>query len=194
MARRVPFAVLISGRGSNMAALLDAVRDPDFPAAPVLVLANRADAAGLGRAAQAGVRTRVISHKAYPDRQSFEADLHAALVDAGAELVCCAGFMRVLTEGFVDRWAGRLINIHPSLLPKYRGLHTHQRAIDAGDAEHGCTVHYVTAGVDEGPIIGQAKLTVHAEDTADTLADRVLALEHRLYPECLAKVARGLSV
>lgn len=188
---RLKVAVLISGRGSNMGALIDACAVPDFPAEIVLVVSNRADAAGLETAKAAGVPTALIGHRDYPDRASFEAALNAALDAAGVELVCLAGFMRLLTADFVRRWHDRLINIHPSLLPKHKGLDTHARAIAAGDTEHGCTVHFVTAEMDGGPIIAQAQVPVLAGDTPDTLAARVLEQEHRLYPEALATVARS---
>lgn len=184
-------AILISGRGSNMTALLDAMADPAYPAEPALVLANRPEAAGLAAAAARAVPTRAVDHKAFPAREAFERALDAALTQAEADLVCLAGFMRVLTPWLIARWQGRLINIHPSLLPAFPGLDTHARALAARVAVHGCTVHFVTQGVDEGPIIGQAALAIRDGEDADALASRVLALEHRLYPLCLAAVARG---
>ncbi|MHB2166233.1 phosphoribosylglycinamide formyltransferase [Alsobacter sp. R-9] len=187
--RRV--AILISGRGSNMTALLDAARDPAFPAEPVLVLSNRPGAAGLDRAAAAGVATAVVDHKAHADRESFEHAIQRHLEDARADLVCLAGFMRVLTPWLIGRWDGRLLNIHPSLLPSFRGLHTHERALEAGVRIHGATVHYVVPELDAGPIIAQAAVPVLPDDTADTLAARVLSAEHRLYPHGLALVASG---
>lgn len=184
---RLRLAILISGRGSNMEALLSAAEDPAYPAKPVLVASNRPDAKGLGTAAAAGIPTLAIDHKLYgKDREAFERELDKALTDAGTEIIALAGFMRVLTPWFVTRWEGRMINIHPSLLPKYKGLDTHQRAIDAGDAEAGCTVHWVSAGVDEGEIIAQAAVPILPGDTADTLAARTLPEEHRLYPRALA--------
>lgn len=174
-----------------MDALLQAARAPDYPAEPRLVIANRPDAKGIETAKSAGVDTRVIDHKAYDSREAFEAEIHKALTDADIELVALAGFMRVLTPWLVERWAGRLINIHPAILPSFPGLNTHQRALDAGAKLHGCTVHFVTPGVDEGPAIGQAAVEVRANDTAETLAQRVLAAEHILYPLCLAALARG---
>ncbi|MFN7056602.1 phosphoribosylglycinamide formyltransferase [Hyphomonas sp.] len=184
---RFRLAILISGRGSNMEALLKAAEDPSYPAEPVLVLSNRPEAKGLETAAAAGIPTRAIDHKLYgKDREAFERELDAALTDAGIEIIALAGFMRVLTPWFVTRWEGRMVNIHPSLLPKYKGLDTHQRAIEAGDREAGCTVHWVSAGVDEGEIIAQAAIPILPGDTADTLAARLLPEEHRLYPRALA--------
>lgn len=184
---RLRLAILISGRGTNMEALLKAAEDAAYPAEPVLVLSNRPDAKGLETASAAGIPTRAIDHKLYgKDREAFERELDAALTDTGIEIIALAGFMRVLTPWFVTRWEGRMINIHPSLLPKYKGLDTHQRAIDAGDREAGCTVHWVSAGVDEGEIIAQAAIPILPGDTADTLAARLLPEEHRLYPRALA--------
>jgi len=188
--RRV--AILISGRGSNMTALVEAARDPDYPAEIVGVFSNRADAPGLQYAWLAGVATEVRSHKEYLSKQAFEAAMESVLDDWRPDIVCLAGFMRLLSPEFCTKWSGRLINIHPSLLPRHKGLHTHEAALAAGDAEHGCTVHYVTPGMDEGPIIAQARVPVLAGDTAETLAARVLGEEHKLYPEALAKVAREL--
>ncbi|MDJ0942950.1 MAG: phosphoribosylglycinamide formyltransferase [Kiloniellales bacterium] len=187
--RRRRTAILISGRGSNLQALIDAAAAPDYPAEIVLVLSNRPDAKGLARAETAGIATRVIPHRDHPTRVDFEAALTAALAEAGAELVCLAGFMRVLTAAFVDRWQGRLVNIHPSLLPAFPGLDTHARALAAGVKLHGCTVHLVSADVDEGPIIGQAAVPVLPGDGEADLAARVLAAEHRLYPLCLRLLA-----
>lgn len=185
--RRLKLAILISGRGSNMEALLKAIAaDAEFPAVPVLVVSNKPDAAGLKIAEAADVPTVAVDHRAYgKDRVAFEKELDDELRRSGAEIIALAGFMRVLTPWFVTRWEGRMINIHPSLLPKYKGLDTHQRAIDAGDAEAGCTVHWVTSGVDEGEIIAQARVPILPGDTADTLAARTLPAEHKLYPEAL---------
>ena len=184
---RLNLAILISGRGSNMEALLSAAEDPAYPAKPVLVASNRPDAKGLETAAASGIPTLAIDHKLYgKDREAFERALDKALNEAGTEIIALAGFMRVLTPWFVTRWEGRMINIHPSLLPKYKGLDTHQRAIDAGDAEAGCSVHWVSAGVDEGEIIAQAAVPILPGDTADTLAARTLPEEHKLYPRALA--------
>jgi formyltetrahydrofolate-dependent phosphoribosylglycinamide formyltransferase len=186
-------AVLISGRGSNMAALLAAAADPAYPAAIVLVLANRADAAGLDHARARGVPTALVESRAFGrDRDAFERAMEAELHGHGVELVALAGFMRVLTEGFVARWRDRLVNIHPSLLPAFRGLDTHARALAAGVKLHGCTVHLVRAGVDEGPILAQAAIPVLPGDTEASLAARVLEQEHRLYPAALAWLAAGL--
>ncbi|MFC7398816.1 phosphoribosylglycinamide formyltransferase [Chelatococcus sp. GCM10030263] len=192
MRRRVRTAVLISGRGSNMVALVEAARDPAFPAEIALVLSNRPDAGGLDHARQAGIATAVIDHKGFAgDRGAFEAALHQVIADKDIELVCLAGFLRVLTPWFVTRWTGRLLNIHPSLLPAFRGLDTHARALAAGVRIHGCTVHFVTPELDEGPVIMQAAVPVLAGDTAETLAARVLAQEHVIYPAALARVAQG---
>jgi len=188
--RRV--AALISGRGSNMAALLAAAEDPAYPAEIALVLSNKADAAGLAHAASRGVPTAVVESRAFRgDRVGFEAVMEAEFSRHGIDLIALAGFMRVLTEGFVTRWEGRLINIHPSLLPCFPGLDTHARALAAGVRLHGCTVHLVTAGVDEGPILVQAAVPVLPEDDEAALAARVLAEEHRLYPAALAWLAAG---
>ena len=190
MTRRV--AILISGGGSNMVALAQDMARGDHPAAPCLVLSNVAEAGGLAKARALNIPTAVISHKDFKgDRPGFEARIDAALRDAGADLVCLAGFMRVLTPGFCTAWSGRMLNIHPSLLPKYRGLDTHARAIAAGDAEAGCTVHEVTAELDGGPILGQARVPILQGDTAEALAARILPFEHRLYPAVLRRFALG---
>jgi phosphoribosylglycinamide formyltransferase-1 len=187
-------AILISGRGSNMAALIAAARAPDFPAEIALVLANRSDAAGLGRARDAGVPTAVIDHKIYAGRDEFEGSMQALLEIHGIEFICLAGFMRILSAPRRARWRGRMINIHPSLLPAFRGLDTHARALAAGVKLHGCTVHFVEPELDSGPIIAQAALEVGDDDTPDILGARVLALEHALYPRALALVAAGRIV
>jgi phosphoribosylglycinamide formyltransferase 1 len=184
-------AILISGRGSNMSSLLDAAASVDYPAKITLVASNRPDAGGIARAREAGIATAVVDHKAYPDRESFERDLDAALVAADVEIVCLAGFMRVLTPWFVARWTGRMINIHPSLLPLFRGTHTHRQALDAGVRVHGCSVHYVVPELDAGPIIAQACIPVFPGDDEKALAARVLVEEHRIYPEALRLVASG---
>jgi phosphoribosylglycinamide formyltransferase 1 len=189
MKRRV--AILISGRGSNMEALIRAAAAPGYPAEIVGVLSNKADAGGLAIAAAAGVPTAVRRYQDYPTREAFDAALHAILVGWGAEIVCLAGFMRLLTPGFVGKWEGRMINIHPSLLPAFRGLHTHERALAGAVGEHGCTAHFVTAGLDEGPTILQARVPILPGDTAETLAARVLVEEHRIYPQALAMLCRG---
>mgnify|MGYP001210726147 CR=1 FL=1 len=191
MAGRLRLGVLISGRGSNLQALIDAAAAPDYPAEVALVLSNKADAAGLGRAAAAGIPTRTVSHRGFPDRDSFDAALTAALEAAEVGLVCLAGFMRLLTPGFVEHWRDRLINIHPSLLPAFRGLDTHARALAAGVRFAGCTVHFVRPQMDEGPIILQAAVPVLPEDDADSLAARVLAAEHRCYPAAVRWIAEG---
>ncbi|WP_421710053.1 phosphoribosylglycinamide formyltransferase [Algihabitans sp.] len=183
--------VLISGRGSNLQALLDAAQAPDCPFEIVLVLSNKAKVQGLERAAAAGVATAVIDHRTFPDRETFEMAMTEALEAAGAELVCQAGFMRVVTSWFVTRWHDRLLNIHPSLLPAFPGLDTHERALAAGVKLHGCSVHLVRETVDQGPILGQAAVPVLPGDDAETLAARVLEAEHRLYPACLALYAAG---
>ena len=180
--------VLISGRGSNLQALLDAGQD-DYEIQ--LVISNNADAQGLERARKAGVEALVIDHRPFKNnREAFEREMDAVLGARNVEIVALAGFMRVLTSFFVRAWEGRLVNIHPSLLPKYRGVDTHARALEAGDTEAGCSVHLVTEGVDEGPVLGQARVPILPGDTPDTLAARVLEAEHKLYPECLAKLAR----
>jgi formyltetrahydrofolate-dependent phosphoribosylglycinamide formyltransferase len=189
--KRKRLALLISGRGSNMAAIL-AAAGPDYPAEPVLVLSNRADAAGLEVAAARGVPTAIVESRAFKgDRTGFEAAMEAEFARHGVEIIALAGFMRVLTPDFVRRWEGRLINIHPSLLPAFPGLDTHARALAAGVRLHGCTVHLVTAGVDEGPILAQAAVPVLPEDTEASLAARVLAEEHKLYPAALSWLAAG---
>ncbi len=189
MARRRT-AILISGRGTNMTALIAASMEPDYPAEISLVLSNRPEAPGLRRASDMGLATDVVDHKAFDTKPDFEAALTARLEAAGTDLICLAGFMRLVSEEFVDRWHDRLINIHPSLLPAFTGLNTHARALDAGVKLHGCTVHYVRAAMDNGPIIAQAAVPVLPGDTADTLGERVLAAEHQLYPRALALVAR----
>ncbi|MEX0286955.1 MAG: phosphoribosylglycinamide formyltransferase [Paracoccaceae bacterium] len=184
-------AILISGGGSNMVTLVDSMMD-DHPARPCLVLSNRPDAGGLARATERGVETAVVDHCPFAgDRVAFEAALDARLREAAPDILCLAGFMRILTPGFVAGWSGQMLNIHPSLLPKYRGLNTHARALAAGDAEHGCTVHEVTGELDDGPILGQARLSINADDTPETLAARVLRMEHRLYPAVLRRFAGG---
>ena len=189
VAKRV--AILLSGGGSNMVALARSM-EGDHPARPCLVMANSRDVGGLRRAAEMGIETDFVDHRPFKgDRAAFEDALHARLIQASPDIICLAGFMRVLTEGFVARWQGRMINIHPSLLPKYRGLNTHARALEAGDAEAGCTVHEVTPALDDGPILGQARVPVLQGDTADVLAARVLVAEHALYPAVLRRFAGG---
>jgi formyltetrahydrofolate-dependent phosphoribosylglycinamide formyltransferase len=183
--------VLISGRGSNLAALIDAAKDADYPAQIVVVLANAPGAGGLEIARTAGIKPVAIDHRPFKgDREAHERAVDAALRDAGVELVALAGYMRIFTPWFVQAWRGRMINIHPSLLPDFPGVDTHARALEAGHDRHGCTVHWVTEGVDAGPVIGQADVPVLDGDTVETLAARVLTAEHRLYPRCLAQAAR----
>ncbi|HSI42242.1 MAG TPA: phosphoribosylglycinamide formyltransferase [Xanthobacteraceae bacterium] len=189
--RRRRVGVLISGRGSNMAALIAAAASADYPAQIVTVLSNRPNAAGLDHARAAGIATKAIDHKAHRDRAGFDAALDAALQEAGVEIVCLAGFMRLLTPGFTERWEGRMINIHPALLPSFKGLDTHARALAAGVRLHGCTVHFVTSEMDAGPIIMQAAVPVLDADTADTLGARVLAQEHVIYPAALRLICEG---
>ena len=188
---RLKVGVLISGRGSNLQALLDSCADPAFPAEIALVISNVADAPGLERARAAGVETRVIDHKDFRSREAFDAEMDRALRAAGIELVCLAGFMRLLSVGFVEGWQGKMINIHPSLLPAFKGLRTHAQALTAGVKLHGCTVHYVTPALDDGPIIAQGAVPVLAGDSEEDLAARVLAVEHRLYPLALKVIAEG---
>ena len=193
MSGRLRVAALISGRGTNMAALVEAARAEDFPAEIALVLANKAGAPGLAFACRAGIATEVVESKRYSDRDAFEAALQAALAAHRIEFICLAGFMRVLGAQFVKRWRGRMLNIHPSLLPALRGLHTHERALAAGLTEHGCTVHFVAPELDAGPVVAQARVPVLPSDDAETLAARVLVEEHKLYPRALAEVATKLA-
>jgi phosphoribosylglycinamide formyltransferase-1 len=184
-------AILISGRGSNMRSLIEAAADPAYPAEIVLVLSNRPEVQGLGVAKELGVATGAVDHKIHAGRESFEASLQVLLELHRVELICLAGFMRLFSPAFVRLWEGRMINIHPALLPAYRGLHTHERALADGAKIHGCTVHFVVPAMDEGPIIAQASVAVLDQDTPETLARRVLEQEHRLYPLALAGVASG---
>jgi phosphoribosylglycinamide formyltransferase-1 len=188
---RKRLGILISGRGSNMEALLKAAQDRAWPCEPVIVVSNRPDAAGLEKARRYGVAAAAVDHKTFgKDREAFERVVDRKLKEANVELVALAGFMRVLTPWFVNEWAGRLVNIHPALLPKYPGVDTHKRCLEAGDLVHGCTVHQVTVGVDEGPAIGSAEVDVRPGDTEETLTARVLKAEHVLYPRCVAAAAR----
>jgi phosphoribosylglycinamide formyltransferase-1 len=190
--QRTRVAILASGRGSNMTALLAAARDPAYPAEIALVLSNNPDAPALNHAVEAGIQARAIDHRPFRrDREAHERAIDAALSEAAIECVCLAGYMRLLTPYLTKRWAGRMLNIHPSLLPAFPGLHTHERALAAGAKQHGCTVHLVTEIMDEGPILGQAAVPVLADDTPDTLAARVLAQEHLLYPAMLARHLEG---
>lgn len=191
MTEKKRVAVLISGRGSNMQALVEAARTPDYPAEIVLVIANRPEAPGLAWAKAEGLLTLALDHTRYESREHFEGQLQSVLDLAKVELIALAGFMRLMTPGFVNRWQGRMINIHPSLLPAFKGLDTHEQALAAGVRISGCTVHFVVPEMDAGPIIGQAAVPVLPTDTPETLAARVLAAEHRLYPSVLALVAQG---
>ncbi|MGE0725630.1 MAG: phosphoribosylglycinamide formyltransferase [Alphaproteobacteria bacterium] len=186
---RLRLGVLASGRGSNLQALIEACRQPDHPAEIAVVICNIPGAPALARAAEAGIPTRTIPHKGFADRAAFDAAVDAALAEAGVGLVCLAGFMRILTPGFVARWRDRMVNIHPSLLPAFKGLEPQRQALDAGVRISGCTVHFVRDGTDEGPIIAQAAVPVLAGDRPDTLAARILAEEHRLYPLAVRLIA-----
>lgn len=188
---KAKLAVLISGRGTNLQSLIAAAADPEYPAEVALAISNRPKAKGLAAAAKAGVRVAVIDHKDFKAREDFDAALHEALRIAEVDFVCLAGFMRILTPKFVNDWRGRLVNIHPSLLPAFRGLHVHERMIDAGVKVAGCTVHFVSQDMDAGPIIGQAALTVGPGETAESLAERILELEHRLYPACVRLIVEN---
>jgi phosphoribosylglycinamide formyltransferase-1 len=189
MKKRV--GILISGRGSNMMALVEAARAADYPAEVAAVISSRPDAPGLAWAKERGLPARAVDHKAYPSREAFDEAVHAALTEAGVELVALAGFMRIQSAPFVERWAGRQLNIHPSLLPLFKGLEPHRQALDAGVRISGCTVHFVTAEMDSGPIVAQAAVPVLDGDTPESLAARILEAEHRLYPQALALVAAG---
>ncbi len=185
-------AVLISGRGSNMAALIEAADVQDYPAQIVLVLSNLPDAAGLARAREAGISTAVVDHRPFgADREAFECALDAELTAHRVDIVCLAGFMRILSPWFVTRWSGRMLNIHPALLPQFKGLHTHRRALEAGVTRHGATVHFVVPEMDSGPIVTQESVPVMKSDTEETLAARVLEVEHRIYPQALRLLAEG---
>lgn len=189
MKKRV--GILISGRGSNMMALVEAARAADYPAEIAVIVSSRPDAAGLAWATQQGLPTRAFDHKAYPSREGFDDAIHAALMEARVDLVALAGFMRIQSARFVARWQGRQLNIHPSLLPLFKGLHPHRQALDAGVKISGCTVHYVTEEMDSGPIVAQAAVPVLDGDTPERLEQRILAAEHKLYPHALALVASG---
>lgn len=191
---RLRVAILISGRGSNMASLIEAAREADHPADVALVVSNVPGAGGLVRAAEAGVAAVTVDHREYVDRKAFETRLDGALHEHGIEFLCLAGFMRLLTPWFVERWTGRMLNIHPSLLPSFKGLDTHARALDAGVRLHGCTVHFVVPELDSGPIVAQAAVPVYPDDTPETLGSRVLQQEHILYPLGLELVAGGHAV
>ena len=183
-------AILISGGGSNMVTLCESMTG-DHPARPALVLSNNPDAGGLAKARAMGVKTAIVDHKLFDTRETFEDELNRQLEAIEADVICLAGFMRILTAGFTSRWEGKVLNIHPSLLPKYPGLHTHARALEAGDTEAGCTVHVVTSVLDDGPVLGQARVSVLPDDTPDQLAGRVLVMEHQLYPAVLRRFVDG---
>lgn len=185
--------ILISGRGSNMMSLVEAARDPAYPAEVVTVISNRPEAPGLAWAAGRGLPVRAVDHKAYASREEFESALHETLTTAGVDLVCCAGFMRLMTAGFVDKWRGRMLNIHPSLLPAFKGINAQTQALAAGVKIAGCTVHFVEPEMDSGPIVAQAAVPVVEGDTPDSLAARILAAEHKLYPHALRLVASGAA-
>lgn len=187
----VDVAVLISGSGTNLQALIDNCAHDDFPANIVLVISNNPGAKGLERAEKAGIATKVINHRDYDDRETYDDQLHEALKEADVKLICLAGFMRILDARFVNRWRNRMLNIHPSLLPSFKGLHTHERAIEAGVQFTGCTVHFVNPELDDGPIIAQAVVAINPNEGADKLAERVLSQEHIIYPQALRLVAEG---
>lgn len=190
---RLRTAILISGRGSNMQAILKASTSSDYPADPILVLSNQPQAAGLDQAERLGIATQTVDHRPFgKDREAFERAMQAILIEYRVEMIVLAGFMRILTPWFVRQWPKRMINIHPSLLPKYPGLNTHQRAIEAGDQEAGCSVHWVTEGVDEGDVIAQARVPIEPGDTAETLAARILPQEHALYPRAVKLAAEQI--
>jgi phosphoribosylglycinamide formyltransferase 1 len=189
--KRKRVGVLISGRGSNMMALVEAARDPNYPAEIVHVVSNKPDAPGIAWAAAQGLSTHVMRHTGYTNREAYDAALNGHLQSMSLDFICCAGFMRILTPALLDHWKGRMLNIHPSLLPAYKGLHTHERALADGATSHGATVHFVTPELDGGPIIDQTVVPVMPGDTPDTLSARVLAVEHPLYVKALALVASG---
>lgn len=189
--KKMRVAVLISGRGSNMEALIEACRDKEYPAGIVLVISSRPGAKGLEYAKRAGIRTEVVNHTEFESRDAFEEAIHTILKETKVELVCLAGFMRVLNPSFVNRWRDRILNIHPSLLPAFRGLHTHERVLDAGVRFTGCTVHIVRPEMDDGPIIIQAVVPITPKDTPGALAAKVLEFEHKIYPEALSMMAQG---
>jgi phosphoribosylglycinamide formyltransferase-1 len=191
--KRCRVGVLISGRGSNMAALVEAARGPAYPAEIVCVVSNRPGAQGLKFAQSQNIPTHVVDHKLYSTRESFDSALNAYLQSQNLDLIACAGFMRIMTPVLLGPWAGKMINIHPSLLPLYKDTHTHERALADGAKVHGCSVHYVTAELDSGSVIAQAEVPVLPDDTAETLSARVLAEEHKLYPKALAMVARKFT-
>lgn len=190
MAQKVKLGILMSGRGSNMSAIIDAAKSEAYPAEIAVVISNRPKAGGLKIAQDAGIRTEIIDHTSFDERESFERSLDKCLRNYGCELIVNAGFMRLLTPWFVSAWENKQLNIHPSLLPAFKGLNTHERALTAGVKLHGCTVHFVTEGMDDGPIVGQAAVPVFPNDDAGSLAARVLEAEHILYPECISRICR----
>lgn len=194
MTKKKRTAVLISGRGSNLAALIEAGRDPSYPAEIALVISNVETAEGLKVAAAANVPAMTISHKAFASREDFDRAIDAALTDANIDIICEAGFMRIHSDGFVRKWQGRMLNIHPSLLPAFKGIRVHQQVLDASVRVSGCTVHFVVPELDSGPIIAQAAVPVFSTDTVETLQNRVLAEEHKLYPAVLKQLAEGKVV
>ena len=189
--KRVPLVVLVSGSGSNLQAIIDATSNPDYPAEIVAVISNIEGVKGLERAEEAGIPTAVLDHKNFPDRESYDFALRELIDSYHPEIIVLAGFMRILTDEFVNTYLGKMLNIHPSLLPKYKGLNTHQKAIDAGDERHGATVHFVTPDLDSGPLIIQAEVPVLANDTSESLAARVLEKEHQIYPQAIEWLASG---
>ena len=189
--QRIPLVVLVSGSGSNLQAIIDASSNPDYPAEIVAVISNIEGVKGLERAEKAGIPTAVLDHKNFPDRESYDFALHELIDSYHPEIIVLAGFMRILTDEFVNTYLGKMLNIHPSLLPKYKGLNTHQKAIDAGDERHGATVHFVTPDLDSGPLIIQAEVPVLANDTSESLAARVLEKEHQIYPLAIEWLASG---
>jgi phosphoribosylglycinamide formyltransferase-1 len=189
--QRVPLVVLVSGSGSNLQAIIDATSNPDYPAEIVAVISNIEGVKGLERAKKASIPTAVLDHQNFPDRESYDFALHELIDSYHPEIIVLAGFMRILTDEFVNTYLGKMLNIHPSLLPKYKGLNTHQKAIDAGDERHGATVHFVTPDLDSGPLIIQAEVPVLANDTSESLAARVLEKEHQIYPLAIEWLASG---
>jgi phosphoribosylglycinamide formyltransferase-1 len=189
MSKKLKLGVLISGRGSNLQSLIDATKKHDFPAEIVIVIANVPNIAGLEIATKANIPVQIINHKTFNERKSFEDELHGALTKAKVELVCLAGFMRILTDHLINRWLDKIINIHPSLLPSFKGLNTHNRAIESGAKFSGCTIHFVRSEMDCGPIIIQAVIAIEQNDTSDTLASRILVEEHKIYPLAVQLIA-----
>lgn len=190
--KKLRLAVFISGRGSNMLSILEATKEPDFPAEIVVVVSNKVDAAGIQSAKENGISTEIVEHKHYKRREDFEDAIQERLKKYGIDMIILAGFMRILSESFVTQWPDQILNIHPSLLPEYKGTNTHQRAINDGKTESGCTVHFVTPELDEGPIILQKKVPILKGDTAETLAHRILEQEHIAYPEAIKRIASNL--